>query len=327
MVNAPVSDVNLGSVRVDVPRQGRRRLFLHTSPEYAMKRLLAAGSGDIYQICRVYRGDERGRLHNPEFTMLEWYRLGFSLDDAHGRSGRAHAGLLGLAAARRDAELPRGRAASRGLRSAGSRRGGAAASRGSAGARGAAGAQALSRDELLDLIVGAKVGPALGADLTHLPASLSRVAGRAGKARRRRSARGAAIRALPSRRRAGQRLPRAHAGIEQRQRFAADQRVRERRGLPVNNLDPHLLAALEAGMPDCAGVALGFDRVLMLAHVRVAASMMCWPFPWSAPDDACDSRTTTSANPTMPTPKSHGICARCCRVRRTWSPMRPTPPR
>ena len=52
---------------------------------------------------------------------------------------------------------------------------------------------------------------------------------------------------------------------EQRQRFAEDQRIRERRGLPVSSLDPHLLAALEAGMPDCAGVALGFDRVLMLA--------------------------------------------------------------
>ena len=59
-----------------------------------MKRLLAAGSGDIYQICRVYRGAERGRQHNPEFTMLEWYRLEFSLEDLMREVGRTGARVV-----------------------------------------------------------------------------------------------------------------------------------------------------------------------------------------------------------------------------------------
>lgn len=266
LVNAPVSDVNLGSLRVVMP-QSAGHLFLHTSPEYAMKRLLAAGSGDIYQICRVYRGAERGRYHNPEFTMFEWYRLGFSLEMLMAEVADLTRLLLGADAAALPVELLSYRDAVR--RHAGfdpidaepAQITAAAQSLGlDAGRAGTAG-----RDELLDLIVGAQVGPALGAKaLTFVhryPASQAALA-----------------RLDPEDARVALRFELYYRGVElangyhelasgaeQRLRFAGDLRMRALRGLPAATLDPHLLAALDAGLPDCAGVALGFDRLMMLA--------------------------------------------------------------
>jgi lysyl-tRNA synthetase class 2 len=264
MVNAPVSDVNLGNVRVQVPGHDAP-LFLHTSPEYAMKRLLAAGSGDIFQICHVYRGAERGRQHNPEFTMLEWYRLGFSLEDLMREVAELTRGLLGQAqlpmefltyreAVRRHAGLDPLDADIGELQRAAEELGLAADHARTAG-----------RDELLDLIVGAKVGPALGMKmLTFLhryPASQAALARLDGDDPR------VALRFELYYR--GVELANGYHeltnGAEQRLRFAVDQQARAARGLPTFALDANLLSALDAGLPDCAGVALGFDRVLMLA--------------------------------------------------------------
>ncbi len=264
MINAPVSDVNIGSVRAEVPGWNGAPLFLHTSPEYAMKRLLAAGSGDIYQLCRVFRGAERGRQHNPEFTMVEWYRLGFSLEQlmrevadlvrlllrqdlpveivSYREAVQRHAGFDPL-----DADLAELQRAAQSL--------GLDAQR----------AREAGREELLDLVVGAQVGPALGASaLTFIhryPASQAALA-----------------RLDPADARLALRFELYHRGMElangyhelsdageQRRRFASDQQARRERGLPTHEFDPWLLAALDAGLPDCAGVALGFDRVLMLA--------------------------------------------------------------
>jgi lysyl-tRNA synthetase class 2 len=263
LVNAPVSDVHLGSVRVDMAGHPAP-LWLHTSPEYAMKRLLAAGSGDIFQICRVYRGAERGRQHNPEFTMLEWYRLGFSLDDLMREVAALVNELLGGRlpvefvsfgdALQRHANVDAFDSDETALRRA-------AQTLGLDGAR----LHDAGRDELLDLIVGAQVGPSLGANaLTFLhryPASQAALA-----------------RLDPDDPRVALRFELYHRGIElangyhelsngaeQRARFAADLENRAARGLPAAAIDANLLAALDAGLPDCAGVALGFDRVLMLA--------------------------------------------------------------
>lgn len=268
MIHAPVSDVNLGTVRVQMagsdPQSSKDGLFLHTSPEYAMKRLLAAGSGDIYQICHVYRAAERGRQHNPEFTMLEWYRLGFSLEQLMREVADLTNQLLG---AQLPVEFVSYREAV--LRHAGFDPLDSDISELQLVAQAlgldAAHAAKAGRDELLDLIIGAKVGPALGANaLTFLhryPASQAALA-----------------RLDPVDPRVALRFELYHRGLElangyhelasgaeQRMRFASDQQSRNARGLPTFELDAHLLAALDAGLPDCAGVALGFDRVLMLA--------------------------------------------------------------
>ena len=266
LVNAPVTDVNIHSARVELPGADPPATYaLHTSPEYAMKRLLAAGSGDIYYLGHVYRGAERGRLHNPEFTLIEWYRRGFTLAQLMQEVAALVAQILRREldpevisyrdAFGREAGFDPLAAPDEVLREAAGR----------AGASGSLLATA-SRDELLDLVMGAVVGPKLGrGKLTFVqgyPASQAALA-----------------RLDPQDARVALRFELYAEGIElangfdeladageQRARFVADQRERARRGLPVGPLDERLLAALAAGLPPCVGVAVGFDRVLMLAE-------------------------------------------------------------
>lgn len=262
VVNAPVTDVHIHSARVhfsdDAPAY-----FLHTSPEYAMKRLLAAGSGDIFQICHVVRGLERGRQHNAEFTLIEWYRVGFTLQHLMEEVDVLVRHLLGDVAFTMSSERLTYReaflnelhldpltATMEQLMTAASTVG--------FNARG-------ERDELLELLMGSVVGPNLGRNaLTFVhdyPASQAALA-----------------RLNPADPRTALRFELYCKGVElangfqelssaadQRARFERDNEERRRLGLPIYEIDERFLAALQAGLPDCAGVALGLDRTLMLA--------------------------------------------------------------
>jgi lysyl-tRNA synthetase class 2 len=262
VVNAPVTDIHIHSARVkfaDDPRP----FFLHTSPEYAMKRLLAAGSGDIYQICHVVRGMERGRQHNAEFTLIEWYRVGFSLDQLMSEVDTLVRHLLGDMAFTLSSERLSYRDAF--LRELDLDPFTASVAELAEAARSIGFADRAQRDELLELLMGALVGPRLGRNaLTFVhgyPASQAALA-----------------RLSPDDPRSALRFELYCKGLElangfqelaaateQRARFERDNEERQRLGLPSDEIDGRLLAALEAGLPECAGVALGFDRTLMLA--------------------------------------------------------------
>jgi lysyl-tRNA synthetase class 2 len=258
---AAVSDPQIESLATRDAGMGAPS-YLCTSPEYAMKRLLAVGSGDIYQICKVFRDGERGRWHNPEFTLIEWYRLGF--DDAalmtevellvggllapHRRIEPAER-LSYSAALQRHAGVDAHRASDHELTEAAKRHGIVCEAE-------------LDRDAKLDLLMGLVVGPRLGLErpcfICDYPASQAALA-----------------RLKPGRPAVAARFELYLDGIElangfhelvngseQRERFNRDLQLRRARGQPATPLDEHLLAALAAGMPECSGVALGFDRLV-----------------------------------------------------------------
>ncbi|HXC58116.1 MAG TPA: EF-P lysine aminoacylase EpmA [Steroidobacteraceae bacterium] len=278
LVSHTVSDVQIQSLRLS---DGLR--YLHTSPEYAMKRLLAAGSGDIFQICKVFRAGERSALHNPEFTMVEWYRQGLDLTGIMAETAALVATLLnGLwqgasspvdtlsyrDAFQRELGLDPLRAPQATLANACEVHGLAAQSIRGAG-----------RDELLDFLVATVIGPRLGRHqltcLHHYPASQAALAELDG------TDPDTALRfELYAH---GIELANGYVELadsaEQARRFTLDASGRAMRGLAAVQPDERLLAALKHGLPPCAGVALGFDRVAMLAAGATRIDEVL-AFPW-----------------------------------------------
>lgn len=258
-----VTDINLDGIAAAVNAAGVSGGWLQTSPEYHMKRLLAAGSGCIYQIARVFRNGERGSRHNPEFSLLEWYRVG--LDDT-----AMMAEVADLVCGWLECDRPDVLTYREALKTL-------------------AGIDpmmitehdlyqycqqwlepeqlaGMGRDDCLDLVMSFKVEPLLGwgrpVFITRYPASQAALARVASD---------------------DDGYPVAHRfelyidgielcngyweltdPVEQRARFEQDNRRRTAAGKPEMAVDQSFLAALDAGLPECSGVALGLDRLLML---------------------------------------------------------------
>nr|WP_162063655.1 elongation factor P--(R)-beta-lysine ligase [Vibrio taketomensis] len=281
MSHATVTDFHLHTFQTDFIGPGYAdgsKLYLMTSPEFHMKRLLAAGSGCIYQINKAFRNEENGRYHNPEFTMLEWYRVGFDhhklmdeMDDLlqlvlkGGQAERmtyqqAFIKVLNVCPLEASMLELKKAAAKLGLSDIAE--------------------PEEDRDTLLQLLfsigVEAKIGQLVPAFVYDFPASQAALA-----------------KINPNDPRVADRFEVYFKGIElangfheldnpseQLARFEQDNAKRIEMGLTAQPIDYHLIEALKAGLPECAGVALGIDRLIMLAldcdHID---QVTAFPFP------------------------------------------------
>jgi lysyl-tRNA synthetase class 2 len=279
---AGVTDPHIPSFSTRPGRVEEAPRYLNTSPEFAMKRLLAAGSGPIYQVCKAFRQGEQGRFHNPEFTLLEWYRPGFD----HHRLMAEVAELVTLLAAdyralgavekltyaecfQQHLDLDPHRAQGPQLKAC-------------AQAQGLGPVTGLAdddRDGWLDLLMSHCIQPKLGREcltfVYNYPVSQAALA-----------------RLHPGPPPVAERFELFVDGVElangfhelrdpaeQRARFTADLRRREVEQMEPMVVDERLLCALAAGLPDCAGVALGLDRLQMvLTGASTLEQVLAFPF-------------------------------------------------
>jgi len=279
--NNTVTDLHLDAfvTKFDFDITGEQQsLFLQTSPEFAMKRLLAADSGAIYQITKAFRHESAGRFHNPEFSMLEWYRPGFddkklmteldellqSIMDTQPALYLSYqqAFIQYLSFDPLDINLTR-------LKQIVSTHSSDDWLQ-----------QESNPDTLLQWLFSMKIEPLLGQEedqfkpcfVYDFPASQASLA-----------------KVSQSDSRVAHRFELYYQGVElangfyelqdhneQLRRFNADNELRVQAGLAAKSLDSNLLAALESGLPDCAGVAVGIDRLFMLkqnlTHISQAIS-------------------------------------------------------
>ncbi|MCH2558650.1 MAG: EF-P lysine aminoacylase EpmA [Alcanivorax sp.] len=262
-----VSDEHIDAI--EVPGHG----WLQTSPEYHMKRLLAAGSGPIYQIARAFRDGEAGARHNPEFTLLEWYRPGFDLDALVDECLALLTPLCAAGAERhRFRELFRAVTGLDPLTTTAT----ALADR----AAGAGAPAGLSGPQAVDYLMATVVEPAL--DPAVLTVVVDFPGWAAALAQTTEDDDGATV---------ARRFEIYHRGLElangyqelldadeQARRFARDNEKRRAAGKRPMTPDPYLLAALRAGLPPCSGVALGLER-LHMALSGAGRIDQVWPFP------------------------------------------------
>lgn len=252
---------------------------LRTSPEFALKRLLASGSGDIYELGRVFRTGESGRSHNPEFTMLEWYRVGFSyhqlMDEVAllvkhcgcGKFDHWPIEKLGYQELfQRHLNLDPFNTDTKEL---------------SAAAKGhGIDDIELELKQWLDLLISVVIQPALPEECLTFVYDFP--ADHAALARVRPGAPSMAERfeLYLGRTELANGYQELTDPVEQQQRFDTENALREKRGQEVCKVDHNLVEALEHGLPECAGVAMGVDRLLMAICGADTISEVT-AFPWS----------------------------------------------
>tara|TARA_B110000971_G_scaffold119095_1_gene121997 strand:- start:2996 stop:3952 length:957 start_codon:yes stop_codon:yes gene_type:complete len=270
---ATVTDHNIDSIQAcnaDVAA------YLQTSPEYFMKRLLAAGSGDIYSLGKAFRDAENGRRHNPEFTMLEWYRCGWDEHQLMDEVAELIASLVPEISVRRcsyaDVFIQHLQVDPHFADLADLQRMAVIA-----------GSEAWAdetRANCLDLLFSVLIEPQLDDGLVLVydyPACQAALAKCAEDSQGRQISR--RFEGFLNRVELANGYCELTDAAEQASRFAEDQRLRKLSNKTPVTADSQLLAAMEAGLPECAGVAMGVDRLLM--QLQGADSIdQVMPFSW-----------------------------------------------